>query len=109
MVEVIGYAAFGLNVAGNLMLARMNVWGWIVRLVTNVAWITYAVQIPGGGPMWMNHIAFFAINIYGFRQWRGQPEALADLLARLSRNERSSVRAALENAYRRGQQGLDNG
>lgn len=70
MVEAIGYAAFGLNVAGNLMLANMNAWGWIVRLVTNVAWIAYAVQIPGGGPMWMNHVAFFAINIHGFRKWR---------------------------------------
>lgn len=71
MVEAIGYLAFGLNVAGNLMLARMNAWGWVVRLVTNVAWVAYAVQIPGGGPMWMNHAAFFGINIYGFREWRG--------------------------------------
>ena len=60
-VEAIGYVAFVLNVAGNLMLARKNVWGWIVRLVTNV---------PGGGPMWLNHAAFFMINIYGYREWR---------------------------------------
>lgn len=77
MVEVIGYLAFGLNVAGNLMLARMNVWGWIVRLVTNVAWIAYAVQIPGGGPMWANHAMFLFINLYGFRAWRRQQKGLS--------------------------------
>lgn len=69
-IEGIGYAAFMMNVAGALMLARMNVWGWVVRLVTNVLWVTYAMQVEGGGPMWMNHIAFFGINLYGFRQWR---------------------------------------
>ena len=78
MAEAIGYAALGLNVAGNLMHAHKNMWGWIVRLVTNVAWIAYAVQIPGGGPMWMNHAAFFAINIYAFRKWSGQRERLSE-------------------------------
>lgn len=70
MIAAIGYVAFVLNVAGNLMLARLNIWGWGVRLLTNVAWIAYAVQIPGGGPMWLNHIVFFGINIYGFWHWR---------------------------------------
>ncbi len=76
MVEVIGYTAFGLSGAGNLMLARRNVWGWIVRLVTNIAWIAYALQVTGGDPMVANHAAFFAINIYGFRAWRRQQERL---------------------------------
>ena len=71
-VQAIGYLAFSLNVAGNLMLARMNAWGWIVRLITNVVWIVYATQVAGGGPMWANHAAFFAINLYGFRNWRTQ-------------------------------------
>ncbi len=52
------------------MLARMNVWGWILRLITNGLWITYALQTEGGGPMWMNHLIFIFINMYGFRQWR---------------------------------------
>jgi len=72
LIQAIGWAAFAMNVAGNLMLARLNVWGWIVRLLTNVAFIVYALQVPGGGPMWANHVAFFAINIYGFRHWRKQ-------------------------------------
>lgn len=68
--EAVGYTAFITNVAGNLMLARLNVWGWIVRLLTNVLWIVYAIQIESGGPMWLNHLTFFAINVYGFRTWK---------------------------------------
>lgn len=67
--------AFLANVAGNLMLARMNVLGWLVRLATNVLWIAYAVQVESGGPMWLNHAAFFAINVYGFREWKNKEKA----------------------------------
>ncbi len=56
--------------AAAFMLAHKNAWGWAMRLVTNVLWVAYALQIDGGGPMWMNGIAFFGINLYGFRQWR---------------------------------------
>ena len=45
LVEAIGYAAFLTNVFGALLLARMNAWGWVARLVANVLWVTYAVQI----------------------------------------------------------------
>lgn len=69
-VEVIGYVAFLTNVFGALLLARMNAWGWVARLVANVLWVAYAVQIEGGGPMWVNHLAFFGVNMYGFREWR---------------------------------------
>lgn len=70
VVEAVGYTAFIANVVGNLMLARLNVWGWIVRLLTNVLWIVYAIQIESGGPMWLNHLTFFSINVYGFRTWK---------------------------------------
>lgn len=70
MIEAIGYLATVLNVAGNLMLTRKNVWGWIVRLLVNVLYIIYAVQVEGGGPMWVNHAIFIVINIEGWRKWR---------------------------------------
>lgn len=75
IVEAVGYTAFIANVAGNLMLAKQNLWGWVVRLVTNVLWIGYAVNIEGGGPMWLNHVAFFAINVYGFTEWKRKEQA----------------------------------
>ena len=70
MVTAIGYVALALNVGGNMLLAHKNIWGWVVRIVTNVAWITYASQIEGGDPMVANHAVFFMINMYGLRKWR---------------------------------------
>lgn len=69
-VEAIGYAATLLNVAGNLMLTRLNAWGWVVRLVVNVVYVIYAAQIESGGPMVVNHVVFMGINIEGWRKWR---------------------------------------
>ena len=70
MISVIGYIALTLNISGNMLLAHKNIWGWIVRLVTNITWILYAVQVDNGEPMALNHIIFFGINIYGFIKWR---------------------------------------
>lgn len=78
MVEAVGYLAFALNVGGNLLLARRNIWGWVVRLATNVAWIFYAAQVPGGGPMWVNHLVFLGVNLYGFVLWRADRTAQED-------------------------------
>ncbi len=69
MIIAIGYTALALNVAGNLLLAHKNAAGWVVRLLTNVAWIVYAVQVESGGPMVLNHLIFLGINLYGMRQW----------------------------------------
>ena len=69
-IEIIGYGATVLNVVGNLMLTRFNLWGWIVRLLVNVLYVIYAAQIELGGPMVVNHVVFMAINIEGWRQWR---------------------------------------
>lgn len=76
MIAALGYLAFGLNVIGNLLLTRKNIFGWIVRLATNVAWIAYAVQVDGGQPMALNHLTFVAINIYGWWNWSREPAAV---------------------------------
>jgi nicotinamide riboside transporter PnuC len=70
MIALIGYAAFGLNIVGNILLAHKSIFGWVVRLVTNVVWVAYAVQVDGGEPMLLNHLTFFGINIYGWWNWR---------------------------------------
>jgi hypothetical protein len=69
-VEVTGYAATGLNIWGNLALARMSRTGWIIRMLTNVVYVIYAVQVSGGMPVVANHVLFFGINLYGFRRWQ---------------------------------------
>lgn len=72
LIEATGYFATALNVAGNLMLAKMSIRGWIVRMVTNVVYIVYALQISQGLPVVANHVLFLGINAYGLWQWRRQ-------------------------------------
>lgn len=67
---LVGYLAFILNVIGNLLLAHKNIAGWIIRFVTNVTWIIYAIQIEDGEPVVLNHLVFLAINSYGLVKWR---------------------------------------
>jgi len=69
VIAAIGYAALVLNVAGNLLLAHKNAAGWTVRLLTNVAWVAYAVQVDGGAPMVANHAIFMGVNLYGLHKW----------------------------------------
>ncbi len=70
MIVALGFVAFLLNVVANLMLATKNSWGWILRLVSNVAWIAYAIHVVDGEPMVLNHIVFFGINVFAFWNWR---------------------------------------
>lgn len=69
IVDVIGFAAFLTNVAGNFMLVYKTVWGWVVRLVSISLWFVY-----GWGddslPNVANAVVFFFINCYGIYRWR---------------------------------------
>lgn len=67
--ELVGIAAFLLNVAGNLLLAWKSVWGWAVRVVSIVLWGIYAYDTASLAMM-LNSITFFFINIVGFWKWR---------------------------------------
>ena len=70
IVEVVGFAAFLTNVAGNLLLTRLSIWGWPVRIVSIVLWGTYAVNLESPSlPLFANACTFFAINCYGWRNW----------------------------------------
>lgn len=69
-VEVLGYVATASNVAGNLMLAKMGISGWVVRIATNLLYIAYALQVSDGMPVVANHILFLGINVYGWHIWR---------------------------------------
>ncbi len=73
LIEIVGFLAFSTNVAGNLMVARKNIWGWIVRLVSIVLWGTYAWNTASPS-LFANAITFFAINCYGFWHWNKHKE-----------------------------------
>jgi nicotinamide riboside transporter PnuC len=68
-VELLGYAAFVSNVAGNLMLAQQTIWGWVVRIVAILLWGAYGWS-TADSPMIANACTFFCINCYGWWKWR---------------------------------------
>lgn len=68
-VELLGFAFFGLNVAGNLMLTSRSLKGWYVRLAANVFQILYAVGI-GSASHELNGATFLLINCVGIYRWR---------------------------------------
>ena len=68
LVEAVGFLAFVLNVAGNVMLAWKNKIGWLVRIASIIAWGVYAVNIVSW-PMMANAVTFFGINCVGFYRW----------------------------------------
>lgn len=68
MAEWFGFAAFGLNVLGNLLLARKQRSGWLVRLVSIVIWGVYASMVWSPSLL-ANAVTFFGINCYGYWNW----------------------------------------
>lgn len=69
IAEILGWAAFLLNVWGNLAIGNNSAKGWIIRLVSNVAWLLYSGSV-GAWPLFGNHLVFAGINIWGFMKWR---------------------------------------
>ena len=72
MIELVGFAAFLLNVLGNLLLAWRSTYGWIVRLVSISLWGAYAWSIASPSLL-ANAATFFAINCLGWWKW-SRPE-----------------------------------
>jgi hypothetical protein len=68
LIEVMGFAAFLSNVVGNILLARLNIWGWPVRIFSIVLWGFYAVNLESPSLL-ANACTFFCINCYGWGNW----------------------------------------
>lgn len=71
MNEIIGFAAYLTNVAGNAMLVwkdRWGAWGWVVRLVSITLWFIYGLSEVSPSLI-ANAVTFFAINCLGLWKW----------------------------------------
>jgi hypothetical protein len=69
LVEIVGWAAFILNVWGNLALTNLSVRGWIIRLASNGTWLLYSASV-GAWPLFGNHAVFTLINVFGYLKWQ---------------------------------------
>ena len=68
LLQAMGWLALGLNVWGNLALAKKGTVGWLIRLACNFAWVVYSFSF-GVWPLLANHVLFAGINVYGWREW----------------------------------------
>lgn len=69
IVDVLGFVATILNVAGNLMLAQKRRDGWWVRIFSILFWGAYGVG-AGSLPNIANAVIFLVINVYGLAKWK---------------------------------------
>lgn len=69
VAEALGWLALALNLWGNLALANKSTRGWLVRLGSNAAWLVYSFFVFAW-PLFVNHAAFAAVNVHGWRKWR---------------------------------------
>lgn len=69
LVNLAGFAAFVLNVWGNLLLARKSERGWWVRIASIILWGAYGIG-AASWPNILNAVTFFGINCYGLWKWR---------------------------------------
>jgi hypothetical protein len=68
LFSIIGWVAFALNVAGNLMLTGMTNRGHAIRLCSNACWLIYA-PATGAWALFANHCTFAVINVIGYVRW----------------------------------------
>ena len=68
-INAAGFAAFALNVWGNLLLARKATSGWLLRIASIVLWGAYGLG-AASWPNVANAVVFFGINVYGLRKWQ---------------------------------------
>lgn len=68
-IEVAGFAAFALNVAGNWLLTAKKPNGWWVRIWANVAQLVYACLLPSPS-LALNAVTFTVLNVLGAWRWK---------------------------------------
>lgn len=69
IVNVLGFAAFLLNVWGNILLTRKSRNGWYVRIASILLWGAYGIG-AASWPNVANAVVFLGINGYGLWKWR---------------------------------------
>ena len=74
MVSVAEWAGCVLGILGSLLLAtnsRVSAWGFVAFLLSNVAWIVFALA-EGKSGLLIQQVCFTGTSFLGLWQWRGK-------------------------------------
>lgn len=74
MVSVAEWTGCTLGVIGAFLVAtnsRVSAWGFVAFLLSNVAWIVFAV-VEGKTGLLVQQVFFTATSLLGLWQWRGK-------------------------------------
>jgi hypothetical protein len=83
----LGWIACGFALAGSLLLAvrcRVSAWGWVGFLLSNLAWIAYAIA-TGTWNLLAQNLGFTVTSLIGIYRHRADLRATAGAVAQLTR------------------------
>lgn len=67
-LDLLGHLAYAFLATGMLLMARMNIWGSLFRLIGELGWLYIGVEI-GMSSIWGWGILFVCMEIYIFWSW----------------------------------------
>ena len=81
------WVACGFALTGSLLLAvrcRVSAWGWVGFLLSNIAWIVYAIA-TGTSSLLAQNLGFTVTSLIGIYRHRADLRATAGAVAQLAR------------------------
>lgn len=67
------------SLGGNILIAHKKRSGWLWWICGNCAWILVNFLGEMNVPMVLMYVAYFIINITGFRQWRKEADVIKEM------------------------------
>ena len=87
LVGPLDWVACGFALAGSLLLAvrcRVSAWGWVGFLLSNLAWIVYAIA-TGTSSLLAQNLGFTVTSLIGIYRHRADLRATAGAVAQVVR------------------------
>ena len=83
MVLVLSILGGVFSLGGNVLIARKRRSGWLVWIAGNITWILVNFLSEMNVPMVAMYVAYFVINVIGYRQWQRE----ADVIEKMCKKE----------------------
>ena len=79
MVLLLSILGSVFSLGGNVLIARKRRSGWLVWIAGNITWILVNIIGEMNVPMVVMYVAYFIINIMGWRQWRREADVIRNM------------------------------